>query len=90
MGGRFILTDYVESALASAEYDKLADGSYSGHIPACPGVIAFAPALHDCQDELRSTLEDWILLGLKLHHTLPVVGAIDLNKADSHEPVDAL
>ncbi|HUV81460.1 MAG TPA: hypothetical protein VMW53_00060 [archaeon] len=25
-----------------------------------------------------STLEDWILLGLKLHHPLPVIAGIDL------------
>src|SRR5215475_2832432 len=37
----------------------------------------------ECEEELRSTLEDWVLLGLKLRHRLPVIGNIDLNK----EPV---
>ena len=31
--------------------------------------------------ELRSTLEDWILVGLRLGHKLPVLAGIDLNKA---------
>jgi len=35
--------------------------------------------LRECENELRSTLEDWILVGLKLRHRLPVLGGIDLN-----------
>ena len=66
MNTRFILTDYVEHALAYAVYDKLEDESFAGRIPQCKGVIAFASTLRECEDELRSTLEDWILVGLKL------------------------
>jgi hypothetical protein len=43
-------------------------------------VIAFGATLRQCEQELRSTLEDWILLGFHLGHTLPVVAGIDLNK----------
>jgi len=31
--------------------------------------------------ELRSALEDWLQLGLRLHHRLPVIEGIDLNAA---------
>ena len=64
MGGRYILTDYVESALAQAALERLDDGTYAGRIPACPGVLAFGRNVKDCEEELRSTLEDWVLLGL--------------------------
>jgi predicted RNase H-like HicB family nuclease len=70
---RFVLTNYVEQALANAVYDKLEDGTFAGRIPLCKGVVAFGPTLRECEDELRSTLEDWILVGLKLGHTLPVI-----------------
>jgi predicted RNase H-like HicB family nuclease len=90
MGTRFILSDYVDQALASATYDKLEDGSFAGTIPPCPGVVAFASTLRGCESELRSTLEDWILLGLKLGHPLPVLADIDLNRPPLHEPVEAL
>ncbi len=70
---RFILSDYVEQATAQAVYDKLEDGTFAGRIPACKGVIAFGSTLRECENELRSTLEDWILLGLKLGHSLPVL-----------------
>lgn len=73
MATQFILTGYVEQALSLAAYDKLEDGSFAGRIPGCMGVIAFGSTLRDCQDQLRSVLEDWVLVGLKLGHSLPVV-----------------
>jgi predicted RNase H-like HicB family nuclease len=90
MKARFILTDYVNLLMTHAVYDKLEDGTYAGRIPTCTGVIAFEPTLRDCEDELRSTLEDWILVGLKLGHPLPVIAEIDLNKEPAYEPAEAL
>jgi predicted RNase H-like HicB family nuclease len=87
---RFILTDYVNQALAKAAYDKLEDGTFSGRIPPCTGVISFGTNLQECEAELRSTLEDWILVGLKLGHTLPVIDGIDLNGEPQCEPVEAV
>jgi predicted RNase H-like HicB family nuclease len=74
------LTSYIEAAMEMAEYEKLEDGTYGGEIPSLEGVIAFGATLRQCEQELRSTLEDWILLGFHLGHTLPVVAGIDLNK----------
>ena len=90
MSARFILSDYLGHALSGAVYDKLEDGSFSGRIPACKGVVAFGPTLKECQEEVRSVLEDWILVGLKLGHTLPVISDIDLNREPESEPVDTL
>jgi predicted RNase H-like HicB family nuclease len=90
MAVRFILTDYVNWQLTHAVYDKLDDGSYTGRIPECKGVIAFGTTLRECEDELHSTLEDWILLGLKLGHPLPVIADINLNKEPAYEPVEAV
>lgn len=86
---RFVLTEYVDPALSQAVYDKLEDDSFVGRIPACKGVIAFGTNLRECEDELRSTLEDWFLVGLKFGHSLPVIGRIDLNKEPVHESLDA-
>jgi predicted RNase H-like HicB family nuclease len=86
----YVLSEYIENALEKAEYEKLGDGSYSGSIPPCPGVIAFAGTLRECERELRSVLEDWLLLGLKLGHVLPVVGGIDPNKDMTHAEVESL
>ena len=90
MGVKFILTDYVENALSQAVYDKLEDSTFVGHIPQCRGVVAFGSTLRQCQDELRSTLEDWVLVGLKLSHSLPVIAGIDLNRGPQREPVETV
>jgi predicted RNase H-like HicB family nuclease len=90
MAIRYILSEYLDQAMAQAVYDKLDDGTFAGRIPACKGVIAFGGTLRECADELRSTLEDWILVGLKLGHSLPVIGGLDLNKEPTRESVDTV
>jgi predicted RNase H-like HicB family nuclease len=90
MDAHYILSDYIDRAMAQAEYDKLEDDSFAGRIASCKGVLAFGVTLKECEDELRSTLEDWILLGLKLGHPLPVVDGIDLNKEPEYEPLESV
>ncbi len=90
MARAFVLSDYIEEALAGAVYDKLEDATFAGRIPACPGVVAFGATLVACERELRSTLEDWILVGLKLGHALPVLAGIDLGQRPVHASMDAL
>lgn len=94
MAIRFILTDYVDQAMAHAFYDKLEDGTFSGRIPVCQGVVAFGSTLRDCEEELRSTLEDWVLVGLRMGHPLPVIAgldlAFDLHREPRYEPAFAM
>jgi hypothetical protein len=77
---RYLLTDYIEAALARGTIEALDDGTYAGRILGLPGVIAFAKTAGDCQKELRSVLEDWLWLGLRMGHSIPVVDGIDLNR----------
>ena len=63
-----------------ARYDKLDDGTYAGEIPKLAGVAAFGRTLRECERELRSTVEDWVLVGLRLGHPLPKLAGIDLSK----------
>jgi predicted RNase H-like HicB family nuclease len=90
MALRYGLSDYVGQAMAQAVFAELEDGTFTGRIPACQGVIAFGGSLRDCESELQSTLGAWILLGLRLGHPLPVLGGIDLNKEPARESVDAV
>ena len=87
---RYILSEYVERVMAQAVYDKLEDGTFAGKIPPCKGVVAFGKTLRECEDELHSTLEDWILVGLKLGHPLPVIEGIDLNREPARGQVEAM
>ena len=85
-----ILTEYIEQAMEHAVYDKLEDGTFCGRIPVSKGVIAFADTLRKCEKELRSTLEDWILVGLKMGHPIAVIDGIDLNREPVYEPMEAV
>jgi len=76
----FPLTAYFEAAMELATYDKLEDGTFAGEIPKLAGVAAFGGTLKECERELRSTLEDWVLVGIRLGHPLPKLAGIDLNK----------
>ena len=87
MAVQYILSDYLGQAMAEAIYDKLEDQTFVGKITICQGVIAFGSTLKQCEQELRSTLEDWILLGIKLGHPLPIINNIDLNKEPQLEPM---
>ncbi|MGR3293071.1 MAG: type II toxin-antitoxin system HicB family antitoxin [Candidatus Scalindua sp.] len=75
-----MLTQYINKAMGNAVYDKLEDNSFSGKIPKCPGVIAFGETLYQCQQELRSSLEGWLIVKIRHGDKLPVLGRINLNK----------
>ena len=90
MAIRYILSEYIDKGLSEAVYDKLQDGTFAGRIPSCKGVVAFGGTLRECEGELRSTLEEWTLIGLKLGHTLPILGSIDLNKEPTRKSMDTL
>ncbi len=85
-----LLTGYIDCALSHAEYDKLEDRNFLGGIPDCKGVIAFGKTLRECENELQSTLEDWMFVGLKLGHHFPVIDGFDLNRELSHKPMASL
>ena len=87
--GTFILTDYIDEAMYRAVYEKMEDGPYRGTIPPCIGVIASGDTKRECSDELQATLEDWLLMGLKLGDPIPPINGVDLNVEPKREPVDA-
>ena len=78
MASKPILSEYISRAMQEAEYEEFDDGTFGATIPSCVGVVAFGDTQKDCADELRSTLEDWMLVGFKLGHPLPPVGGIEL------------
>ncbi|MBC7783013.1 MAG: type II toxin-antitoxin system HicB family antitoxin [Burkholderiales bacterium] len=76
-----MLTPYINAAMRKAKYRVLGgkEGFY-GEIPGFPGLWANARTLEQCREELRSTLEAWIVV--KLRHNdndMPTVGGVNLN-----------
>ena len=73
-----MLTAYIHAAMTAARYEILEDGTYYGEIPGLPGVLATAETLEACRDELQDVLEGWIILGMRLGHSFPTAGGVDL------------
>ena len=68
------MESYIEAALAKAVFEELEDGEgFCATIPGFQGVLAFTETREGLEEELRSVLEGWIDLGLKLGHGLPPV-----------------
>ena len=73
-----MLTQYIQAAMRRAVYEILSDGTFYGEIPGFQGVYANAETLEVCREQLQEVLEGWIVLGLRLGHTLPIVDGIEL------------
>lgn len=73
-----MLTSYIQSAMRRAKYEILTDSTFYAEIPDLPGVWANASTLEDCRLELQEVLEGWIVLGLRMGHSLPVIDGIAL------------
>jgi len=74
-----MLSAYINAALRKARYEILPEQEgYFGSIDGLQGVWAQAKTLEACREELREVLEDWIVLGLRKGHSLPVIDGIAL------------
>jgi predicted RNase H-like HicB family nuclease len=74
-----MLTKYLRAARRRAKYEILPEhGSFYGPIPGLQGVWANADTLEECRQELESVLEDWLLLGVSLHHPIPSIDGIEI------------
>ena len=75
-----MLTNYIQAAMRKAHYEILSDEEgYFGKIPDLQGVWANADTPEACREELREVLEEWILIGLKMGHSIPQIDGIELN-----------
>ncbi len=77
-----MLVAYLDAAMKRATYKRLVDGTWFGEIPGFLGLWASGESDESCRAELRSTLEDWLLLALRHDEDVPVVDGIDLTVRD--------
>jgi len=75
-----MLSEYLDKAMHQARYEIMENGRYWGEIPPLQGVWAEGETLERCRDTLREVLEDWLLVGLRRGHHIPVLEGIDLNQ----------
>ena len=70
-----MLTEYIEEAMKKAKYEFIKDEEpYYGEIPELSGVWATGKTLEDCRENLKETVEDWIILSVKKDLPIPDLG----------------
>lgn len=81
-----MLTEYISAAMYKAKYEILEDKSFYGEIPGFEGLYSNERTLEECRNELKNTLEDWILLSISKNLPIPIVDGKELTV---RETVDA-
>jgi predicted RNase H-like HicB family nuclease len=74
--------------MKQAKFEQMENGRYFATIPACKGCWVEGASVEECRAELPEALESWLLLGLQLRHTLPVIDGIDLNPQPAYAEAD--
>jgi predicted RNase H-like HicB family nuclease len=73
-----MIRDYVDEALRRAHYDKLDGGTFCGEVPELQGVLASAPTLEACRDQLAEVVEEWILVRVARGLDVPRLGDLEV------------
>jgi len=84
-----MFAEYIAAALEQAEYEIIDDPEpYYAHVPGLPGVWATGKTFEECRRELISTIEGWIVLGLRMGQAIPSIGGRTIDV--SVEPVSVV
>jgi predicted RNase H-like HicB family nuclease len=71
-----MIRQYVEEALRRARYEKLEDGTFYAEVPRLRGVLATAPTLEECRDQLAEVVEEWVLVRVARGLGVPSFGKV--------------
>ncbi len=74
-----MLIEYVEEALKRASYSIIEDDEpYYGEVEDLPGVWTTGTTLEGCRENLKETVESWILVSIKNNMTIPKLGKYEI------------
>jgi predicted RNase H-like HicB family nuclease len=71
-----VIRQYVEEALRTARYEKLDNGTYYAEVPRLQGVLATAPTLERCRNQLAEVVEEWVLVRVARGLDVPSLGKV--------------
>ncbi len=83
-----MLTEYIEAALREAQFESMEDGRIYARIPPCEGLWADGDTLPRAQEQLRSLLDDWILIKARHGGPFPVIAGCDINPQPAYAEAD--
>ena len=78
-----MIQEYINKALAIADYKILEDGTWFADIKPLSGVWANGESIEETRQELIEVIEEWLLLKLKDGDEIPVLGAVKCKGANS-------
>ncbi len=63
-----MIIKYIETALTKAKYEIIQENEekYYGEIPELQGVWATGKTLEECRENLKETVEGWLIVKLKM------------------------
>ncbi len=72
-----MIVEYLAAALELAHYELIEDEEpFYGEVPGLEGVWATGRSLEECRRNLRSAVEDWLLLGISRGDSIPPLGGV--------------
>ncbi|MCX6607356.1 MAG: hypothetical protein NTV52_27750, partial [Acidobacteria bacterium] len=88
-----MISEWLDAGMRRAQYEVLFDDDahqegYFGTIPECRIVLASGPTLEECRTELRSCLQDWLLVRLRQSKPVPEFDGISLAAELSDESTE--
>ncbi len=73
-----MIQEYINKALAVANYKILEDGTWFADIKPLSGVWANGESIEETRQELIEVIEEWLLLKLKDGDEIPVLDAVGI------------
>lgn len=73
-----MLIEYIQAALAEAQYKELEDQTWFAELPHFKGVWANGKTVEDCRKELVEVLEEWLVLKLRDGDFIPKIHGIQI------------
>ena len=79
----FSLLQYIEAALAHAEYERDEDGIVIAQVPDAAGFFAQGDTFEESRANLRDVVEGNVLLALQLGFDIPTIEGVVIEEQDA-------
>lgn len=79
----FSLREYVDAALAHAEYERDENGIVVAQVPGASGFFTQGESFEEARVNLRDVIEGNVLLALQLGFDIPAIQGITIEEQDA-------
>lgn len=79
----FRLSEYVEAALKSAEYERDEDGTIVAKVPNASGFFSQGDTVEEARENLRDAIEGNVMLALQLGIQVPNIPGVTIEEREA-------